>query len=113
MMARLSNHEAIVIVYFRDIAETFGVPIAVFVRRIQFEVFIREDWQPVLAYDKDADIELLRSFVEDLHRLEEDSVELTRLLRAENSIRAEKMVFTDPGFDQKLTDLLRGLSKRS
>ena len=75
-------------------------------------MFVREDWHPVLLYDEDADIDFLRSVVENISKFEEGSTELARLVGAENSIRAEKILFTDPGFDQKLTDILQTLSRR-
>lgn len=111
MIAHSSNRDATVISYYRDITEATGIPIAVIVTRIGTELFVRDDWQPVLLYDKTADVEFLQSFVEDLSKFQ-DSSELAPLLGAANSIRAERILWTEVDFDQKLSDLLRDLTKR-
>jgi len=105
----LDNPEAIVITYFRDITATLGIPIAVLVYRDQDEVdlHIRKDWQPVLAYDKDADVEFLQSFVrKNVSTLKQEMSGLMLLTGAENSIRAEKLLGTDPLFDQKVAEAM-------
>ncbi|SRR6266571_8226057 len=115
-MSSAPNREATVITYFRDITATSGIPIAVLVSRDnnEVEVCIREDWQPVLVYDKDADLELLQSFaLEDLSRLTQDTSRQTSLTGAENSIRVEKLEGTDPNFDRKLADAMCGLLPRT
>ncbi len=98
--------EAVVISYFSNIASTLGIPIAVLLHRGQdgVDVCIRKNWQPVLAYDKDVDLEFLQSFLcENL-----ENTWRTALKGAENSIRAEQLAVTDPDFDQKLADAMRG-----
>lgn len=103
--------EAIVIVYFRDITATVGIPIAVLVFRDDdaVDLHLRKDWRPVLTYDESADIEFLKSFVHQVPTLKHDASRLTLLAGAENSIRAEKLAHTDPLFDQKVADAMRSL----
>ncbi len=113
-MSSVANREALVITYFRDITTTSGVRIAVLVSRDncnEVRVCVREDWEPVLLYDKDADLEYLQSFIlEHLQKFTHDTSGLNALIGAENSIRAEKLEGTDPDFDQKLADAIRGLT---
>ena len=108
----LASKEAVLIIYFRDITATFGIPIAVSVYgdHDEPELHIRKDWEAVLAYDEDADLESLQSFVREhvsTHR--QDMSARTTLLGAENSIRAEELAGSDPLFDQKLANALRAL----
>jgi hypothetical protein len=107
-----ASKTAILIIYFRDITATSGIPIAVLVHRDGRgpETHVRKDWRPVLAYDEGADLEFLQSFVrEHVPTLRRDVSALATLLGAENSIRAEKLVGTDSLFDERLADVLRGL----
>jgi hypothetical protein len=102
--------EAVVIIYFRDITATLGIPIAVLVYHDhgEVDVHIRKDWQPVLTYDEGADIGILQSFVHQ-PTLKQDISGLITLAGAENSIRAEKLAGTDPQLDRKLADVISGL----
>jgi hypothetical protein len=105
------NRNAIVISYFRDITAVLGIPIVVLVYRDndEVEVHIRKDWHAVTAYDKDADLKLLQSFVSDnLPKFKRGKAELTVLLSAENNIRAEKLAGTDFDFDRKLAEAIYG-----
>jgi hypothetical protein len=103
--------DAIIVSYFRDITASLGVPIVVllFRNRDEVEVHVRQDWHPVTAYDQDADLEFLRSFIIDnLPKLKQGMSGLTMILGAENFLRAEKLAGTDPNFDQKLADAILG-----
>jgi hypothetical protein len=74
------------------------------------EVHVRKNWQPVLAYDKGADLEFLQSFVhEHVPAIKRDVSALAGLLGAENSIRAEILAGTDSLFEERLAAVLRGL----
>jgi hypothetical protein len=103
---------AAIILYFRDITTTVGVPIMVLTNHDhgEVDVHIRKDWQPVLAYDENADIVLLQSLVHDnLPSFKQLKSWLTSLTEAENCIRVEQLTGTDPLLDQKLADAMRGL----
>jgi hypothetical protein len=103
--------EVLVIVYFRDITATVGIPIAVLVFHEphgEVHVHLRQDWRPVLAYDESADIGFLQSFVRQ-PTLKQDVSGLATLAGAENSIRIEKLAGSDPQFDRKLADAISGL----
>jgi hypothetical protein len=80
----------------------------------EVDVHTRTDWQPILVYDENADLEFLQSFVlEDMRRLAQDASVRSLLMGAENSIRVEKLESrNDPHYDQKLANLLQELSKR-
>jgi len=104
--------EVAIILYFRDITATVGVPIVVFTNHDHGEVnvYIRKDWQPILAYDENADLGLLQSLVHDnLPGFKQPKAWLTSLKDAENCIRVEQLTGTDPLLDQKLADAMRGL----
>ena len=101
-----------IILYFRDITASVGVPIVVLTNHDhgEVDVHIRKDWQPVLAYDENADLGLLQSLVHDnLPSIKQPKSWLTSLTDAENCIRVEQLTDTDPLLDQKLADAMRGL----
>jgi predicted RNA-binding protein Jag len=103
--------EATVVIYFRDITTTLGIPIAVLVHHDSDEVDlrIRTDWQPVLAYDESAELEFLQELIREIAKHKQDAARLTILLAAENSVRAEKLAGTDPLLAQKLTEVIHNL----
>lgn len=85
--------KALVLSYFRSIEVSSGIPIVVLLyREDETELHRLRNWQSVTDYDSEADISLLESTIDEIHRdpTETSAIMLT-LLKAENAVRVEEV----------------------